>query len=106
MPLAAAPLAGWAGLPQLWKELLVQSLPGYVVPTVAQPPYGVAPFGKPLNPNQWVYRIQNVVSNLPALELPSINLLIGLIAGYILLVGPVNYMVLRRLRRAPGPSFL
>ena len=47
------------------------------------------------------YSSYNAMASLPALELPSINLLLGLIAGYIVLAGPVNYLVLRRLRR-PG----
>lgn len=41
----------------------------------------------------------NAVSQLPALALPPIGGLIALLAGYILLVGPVNYLVLRRLDR-------
>lgn len=41
----------------------------------------------------------NAVSQLPALALPPIGGLIVLLAGYILLVGPINYLVLRRLDR-------
>jgi hypothetical protein len=37
--------------------------------------------------------------NLPALALPPVGGLIGLLAGYVLLVGPVNYLVLRRIDR-------
>jgi hypothetical protein len=39
------------------------------------------------------------VSNLPSLALPPIGGLLVLLFGYILLVGPVNYLVLRRLDR-------
>ncbi|MBI2868228.1 MAG: hypothetical protein HYX96_00175 [Chloroflexi bacterium] len=93
---AAQPLAGWNGMPQVWKELLFQSLPPSTLSGsqfVRGGPYGNAP--------QWLYNLSNAVSNLTALEFPSINLLVGLIAGYVLLVGPVSYFVLRRLRR-PG----
>ena len=43
--------------------------------------------------------------NTPSLEFPSIYVLLGLIGGYVLLVGPVNYLALRRLRR-PGLTWL
>ncbi len=41
----------------------------------------------------------NAVSQLPSLALPPIGGLIVLLGGYILLIGPINYMVLRRLDR-------
>ena len=89
----AQPLAGWSGMPKLWRELLFQSLPSSVlIPDIG--------------PNQswarssgWSSQFYSAVYNLPALEFPSINVLFGLIAGYIVLVGPVNYLALRRLRR-------
>jgi hypothetical protein len=43
--------------------------------------------------------ILSAVSNLPALALPPIGALVVLLVGYIVLVGPVNYLVLRRLDR-------
>ena len=43
--------------------------------------------------------IVSAVANLPSLALPPIGGLLVLLFGYILLVGPVNYMVLRRLDR-------
>ncbi len=41
----------------------------------------------------------NAVAQLPALALPPIGGLLGLLFGYILLIGPINYLVLRRLDR-------
>lgn len=41
----------------------------------------------------------NAVSQLPALALPPIGGLLVLLGGYILLIGPINYLVLRRLDR-------
>ena len=41
----------------------------------------------------------NAVSQLPALALPPIGGLLGLLAGYIVLIGPANYLVLRRIDR-------
>ena len=43
--------------------------------------------------------ITSAVSNLPSLALPPIGGLIVLLVGYILLIGPVNYLVLSRLDR-------
>lgn len=44
-------------------------------------------------------QLLNAVSQLPALALPPISGLLLLLVGYIVLVGPVNYVVLRRLDR-------
>ncbi len=44
-------------------------------------------------------QIVGAVSNLPSLALPPITGLLVLLLGYILLVGPVNYLVLSRLDR-------
>jgi len=43
--------------------------------------------------------IVSLLTTLPALALPSIGGLLLLLLGYILLIGPVNYLVLRRLDR-------
>ena len=97
---AAQPLAGWVGMPQVWKELLYPSLPPSVV--LSDQAYRRDTWG-PFS--SWGLRSQQALSNLSSLEFPSINLLLGLIGGYILLVGPVNYVVLRRLRR-PGLTWV
>lgn len=44
-------------------------------------------------------QIVTAVSELPALSLPPIEGLLLLLVGYIALIGPVNYLVLRRLDR-------
>ena len=96
----AQPLAGWAGMPRVWRELLFQSLPpSVIIPTQAPRTY---PGG---GVRQWPHQLHQAMSNLPALEPPSINVLLGLIGGYILLAGPVNYVVLRRLGR-PGLTWI
>ncbi|MBI4499047.1 MAG: hypothetical protein HY689_14250 [Chloroflexi bacterium] len=89
------PLAGWPGLPGLWRELLSRTNPEVLVPAggVVGPP-GFARGASFQNPG-----IASALSNLPALDLPSVKVLAGIIAAYVLLVGPVNYLVLRRLRR-------
>ena len=93
---AAQPLAGWAGMPRMLRELLFESLPPSLI--LSDQAQRGATRGAMF---QRGYSSYNAVASLPALELPSINLLLGLIAGYIVLAGPVNYVALRRLRR-PG----
>lgn len=44
-------------------------------------------------------QLLNAVSQLPSLALPPIGGLLALLAAYVILVGPVNYLVLRRLDR-------
>jgi hypothetical protein len=44
-------------------------------------------------------QLVNAVSQLPELALPSIAGLLALLFGYIVLIGPVNYLVLKRLDR-------
>jgi hypothetical protein len=44
-------------------------------------------------------QIVGAVSQLPSLALPPIGGLLGLLLAYILLIGPINYIVLRRLDR-------
>lgn len=44
-------------------------------------------------------QLVNAVSQLPALALPPIGGLLALLIGYILLIGPINYLVLRKLDR-------
>ena len=39
------------------------------------------------------------LSNLPSLEVPPAELLLAVLVGYILLIGPISYLVLRRLDR-------
>ncbi|MCP4536211.1 MAG: hypothetical protein GY832_03610 [Chloroflexi bacterium] len=82
------PFDAWAGTLDFWQKLVS---PGSALP--ADTPYDVSV--RELEFAQMNYAL----SNLPALDLPSIRSL-GLVLGlYILLVGPVNYVFLRRLRR-------
>ncbi len=92
----AQPLVGWPGLPQMWRELLFQSIRPSVLYSNQ-----IDGRNRGVTTSQWTYQLHNAMTNLPALEFPSIKVLLGIIAGYILLVGPVNYVMLRWLRR-PG----
>lgn len=88
LDLAASPFDAWSGAARFWEKLLT---PGSAYPAGA--PVDVSP--RIARANNTVYALQN----MPALELPSIGWLAGLLAVYILMVGPVNYFILRRLRK-------
>jgi len=85
---ATSPFDSWAGALDFWQTLLEpgSALPPYVPPDI---PLHV------LKSEQMNYAL----SNLPTLDLPSIRWLALLLGLYILLIGPVNYLLLRRLRR-------
>ena len=62
-------------------------------------------FGAVINPLvlQDDSQIVAALSNLPAVDLPDLGVLFALLLLYIALIGPLNYLVLRRLdRRLPG----
>jgi hypothetical protein len=85
---AAAPFHGWGGALRFWQRLFA---PGAGLE--ANVPRDIP--ARALESEQMGYAL----ANLPSLELPSVRWLTVLLAVYILLVGPVNYLALRRLGR-------
>ncbi len=88
LDLAASPFDAWAGTTTFWKKILS---PGSAYPLNV--PTDVAP---------GLIRMRylaSAVQNLPALALPSLNVLASLLIAYIALVGPVNFFVLRRFKK-------
>lgn len=83
-----SPFDAWAGVETFWQRVI-----GNRAFYPAQMPPDVAP--RQLQTQDLFYALQN----LPSLELPSLQILVPLLAVYILLVGPVNYFVLRRQKR-------
>ncbi len=88
LDLASSPFDAWAGVPDFWLKLLG--------PGVAYPDY--------LPPDMSADRMRSEqmeypLSMLPSLDLPSVRSLTILLAIYIVLVGPINYLMLRRMRR-------
>ncbi len=88
LDVAASPFDAWAGAARFWEKLLT---PGSAY-SLNLPP-DISP--RLMQANALFYALQN----LPALALPSIRWLGALLIVYIVLVGPVNYVVLRRLRK-------
>lgn len=88
-PLSHPALAGWERAPLLWLELLRAG---------NELPPGFAP--EHVTPDSFVEgNLASALTSLPALQFPPLGLLIALVVVYIILVGPVTYLVLRRLDR-------
>ncbi|MBA3533594.1 MAG: hypothetical protein H0T73_16875 [Ardenticatenales bacterium] len=85
---ALTPFDGWAGTDEFWVALLNGRA---IYPPNLPPDVSVR---QALN-EQLFYALQN----LPSLDLPSLRLLVPLLAAYIFVVGPLNYLLLRRQRR-------
>ena len=85
LDLSAAPFEGWSGTQAFWSVLIS---PGAAYPD------GMPPDASPrqMRSNSFY----GALSNIPSLDLPSIKWLSILLGLYILLVGPVNYLILRR----------
>jgi hypothetical protein len=88
LDLAASPFDAWAGAARFWKKIV---MPGSAYPL--NTPVDVSP-----NLIRSRY-LALALQNLPVLALPSVNTLAILLAAYIVLVGPINYLVLRRLKK-------
>lgn len=79
---ALAPLLDWRGSELLWAEVGL---------TPSDPPWA----NGPQNP----YSAAGALSGLPSLALPSVLALLFFLGVYIVVVGPINYAVLRRMGR-------
>lgn len=77
------PLRGWAGAAVLW-EMIAASAPT------------APPWGSGLRDS---FAAGSAISAIPGLELPSIWQLIAFLLIYTVVIGPVNYLILRRMRR-------
>lgn len=88
LDLSAAPFNGWSGTTAFWERILA--------PGATYPPW----LAQDMSPRQMqAGSMSYALTNLPALDLPSVQGLAVLLAVYIAFVGPVNYLVLRRLKR-------
>ncbi len=84
--LAAEPYRGWDGSTRLWGRLL----PGDALREW---------FGGPPDIEGETSAMSQALTNLPELEIPPAELLLAVVAAYIVLIGPISYIVLRRLDR-------
>jgi hypothetical protein len=87
----AAPLKGWDGVVPLVKRLLAEHPISLVYGASRAAQYG---------PPTQIFDTYGTIFDLPALDLPEPFLLAAFMLIYILFVGPVNYIMLKRMRRA------
>lgn len=78
-----APLSDWAGMPDVYRSLLSN--------TADRPSWASAP-------RNW-YNAAEAVEAIPGLKLPSLLLICGFLVSYVIIIGPVNFLVLRRMKR-------
>jgi hypothetical protein len=84
LDLSVTPFDAWTGTTAFWETLIT---PGAAYPSWMPPDISLRQMS--------TGSISGALSNLPSLELPSVRSLGFLLALYILLVGPVNFLVLR-----------
>lgn len=86
--LATAPFRDWDGAASFWSRLLPDDR---LLQQIGGP--GAIP------QQQTDAQMSQALANLPSLQVPPAELLLGVIAAYILLIGPASYLVLRRFDR-------
>jgi hypothetical protein len=84
--LATDAYRAWEGSPRLWARLLPNNA-------------ALEQFFGPMPPGEEQNAMGTALSNLPSLEVPPAELLLAVIVAYILLIGPISYIVLRRMDR-------
>ena len=98
------PVSGWSGSSVLLRQILMRSVFGSAPSQnygMGMRPIGMMPqFGSSgASLSQRSNALAQTLGNLPALDLPSLQLTGLLVLIYVLLVGPVNYFVLGAVRR-------
>ena len=97
------PVAGWSGTAPLLRQLIARSVFG-AGGSSQNFMYGIggpSPMNFSSQPTlaSKSGALSSTLGNLPGLDLPSLQLTGGLVLLYVLLVGPVNYVVLGAMRR-------
>jgi hypothetical protein len=86
-------ITGWSGTPGLLRQVFVRSTFG----VGTYPNYGKGGFG--MSVAQKGGTLSSALGNVPSLDLPAWWLIGSLVLLYVLVVGPINYFVLRTLNR-------
>jgi hypothetical protein len=84
--LATDQFRAWDGAALLWSRLVPEDLVS-------------AQFGGGGFPPDQLNSMTQALASLPSLDVPPAELLLAVIVGYILLIGPISYLVLRRFDR-------
>src|SRR6184192_4164474 len=97
------PIAAWSGTKDLLRQVLARAVFGGGGSGTNYPNGMGGPFpafgGSMPSVASKSNALAPVLGNLPGLDLPSLQLTAGLVLLYVLLVGPVNYLVLGAMRR-------
>src|SRR5438132_11278082 len=96
------PVAGWSGTGPLLRQLIARAVFGSdssSQTTLYAGGPGPVPFGVQSTIGTRSGALSSTLGNLPGLDLPSLQLTRALVLLYVLLVGPVNYLVLGAIRR-------
>ncbi len=96
------PVAGWSGTGPLLRQLIARAVFGSdssSQTTLYGGGIGPVPFGVQSTIGTRSGALSSTLGNLPGLDLPSLQLTGALVLLYVLLVGPVNYLVLGAMRR-------
>jgi hypothetical protein len=91
------PIASWGGVNPLLRQILVRTVFASAASQTAN--FG-GPFGSAgTSTTERSSGLSQALSNLPALDLPSLVVIGLLVLTYVVLVGPINYFALRALHR-------
>ncbi len=93
---ALPPLKGWDGLPALEKRIFSEHALRVSYGADLRVSNTSVPFG---GYGAAVFQTYGGMFELPGLELPNVWLVGGFLLVYILIVGPLNFIILRRMRR-------
>jgi hypothetical protein len=88
-------VAGWSGTPTILRQVFVRSTFGIG----SSPSFGFSKMAYIASVSQKGASFMQSLSNAPALDLPQWWVIGALVLVYVLLVGPINYVVLRAINR-------
>ncbi|MDK2902134.1 MAG: hypothetical protein PWQ93_53 [Clostridiales bacterium] len=88
--LGIEPITGWAGSQALWDNLLTEQL------GLQKTSYMVNPNLQISNKQNKYWGVRQALQNIKAMDIPPINGLMILLLIYLAVIGPVNYLVLKR----------
>lgn len=93
---ALPPLKSWEGTAPLFKRLLAEHRLGHSFGSIINSPGYSYGYGYP---GSGVFDVYGSIFDLPGLELPDATVMAIFLMLYILIVGPLNFVILRRLRK-------
>jgi hypothetical protein len=85
---ALEPMASWQGGSTMWGDILGQQLTEKQI---------VSDQGKGGMVNNNLWALSNALNSIPAMDLPSLKRILGIVMLYILLAGVANYLILKKL---------